>query len=169
MTGGNQPRWLFHWTIRVCSFALVVCFANFGFSLTTPHFVLSLPMDTFFPVSNKRLIAHEENPIVHLSLLKLIHCFLSGTLFRGSKWGDMAFTANGWNFSHSRAKLISFLFNYDYNIQNVLRHFPSIMSFVTCTSKHFHIKQTTNVPTKGHGSASFWYKVIYLIGKTKEF
>ena len=123
MTGGNQPRWLFHWTIRVCSFALVVCFANFGFSLTTPHFILSLPMDTFFPVSNKRLIAHEENPIVHLSLLKLIHCFLSGTLFRGSKWGDMAFTANGWNFGHFRAKLVSFLFNYDYNIQNVLRHF----------------------------------------------
>ena len=128
-----------------------------------------LPMDTFYPVSNKQLIADEENPIVHLSLLKLIHCFLSGTLFGGSKWADMAFTANGSNCSHSRAKLISFLFNYDYNIQNVLRHFPSIMSFVTCTSKHFHIKQTTNVPTKGHGSASFWYKVIYLIGKTKEF
>ena len=52
-------------------------------------------MDTFFPVSNKQLIAHEENPIVHLSLLKLIHCSLSSTLFRGSKWGDMAFAANG--------------------------------------------------------------------------
>ena len=52
-------------------------------------------MDTFFPVSNKQLIADEENPIVHLSLLKLIHCSLSSTLFRGSKWGDMAFAANG--------------------------------------------------------------------------
>ena len=159
----------FGWAIRVCSFALVDCFDNSGFGLTTPHFILSLPMDTFYPVSNKQLIADEESPIVHLSLLKLIHCFLSGTLFRGSKWADMAFTANGWNFSHSRAKLISFHFNHDYNIQNVLRHFPSIMSFVTCTPKHFHCKQTADLLTKGHDSASFWYKVIYLIGKTKEF
>ena len=148
MTGGNQPLWLF------VSLALVLVWRHHT----------SFYLCQWIHFSNKRLIAHEENPIVHLSLLKLIHCFLSGTLFRGSKWGHMAFTANGWNFGHFRAKLISFHFNHDSNIQNVLRHFPSIMSFVTCAPKHFHCKHTTNVLTKGHGSASFWYK-----GKTKEF
>ena len=117
--------------IRVCSFALVDCFDNSGFGLTTPHFILSLPVDTFYPVSNKQLIADEENPIVHLSLLKLIHCFLSGTLFRGSKWGDMAFTANGWNFSHSRAKLI-----YSSLIMTTISKMFCVISLPSCLLLH---------------------------------